>query len=214
MTRRQKVFLAAAAGAATGLALWWRYAARRRALPCPAAFAGILDHRFGHWIPPSLDKLELVPGLKVLDAGCGPGRLTLPVARAVGPEGEVVALDLQPGMIRRLEQRLARAGISNVRPLLADLTQPPLPANGFDRALLVTVLGEIPDREAALRAIFDALKPGGILSITEVLPDPHYQRRATVLSLAAAAGFEVGREYSGLGHYTMNLRKPDDIIVP
>ena len=58
-------------------------------------------------------------------------------------------------------------------------------ANNFDRALLVTVLGEIPDRDAALRAIFDALKPGGILSITEILRDPHYQRRTTVLRLAA-----------------------------
>lgn len=214
MTRRQKVFLAAAAGAATGLALWWRYAARRRSLPCPAAFAGLLDHPFSRWIPPSLDKLEFAPGLKVLDAGCGPGRLTLPAARAVGPDGLVVALDLQPGMLRRLEQRLARAGIANVRPLLADLARSPLRLNTFDRALLVTALGEIPDRDAALDAIHDALKPGGILSITEILPDPHYQRRATVLSLAAAAGFEVHREYPGLGHYTLNLRKPDDIIVP
>ena len=214
MTRRQKVLLAAAAGTATGLALWWRYAARHRSLPCPVALAGLLDHPFSRWLPPSLDKLELAPGLKVLDAGCGPGRLTLPAARAVGPEGVVVALDLQPGMLRRLEQRLGRAGIANVRPVFADLTRPPLRDNTFDRALLVTVLGEIPDRDAALGAIFDALKPGGILSITEILGDPHYQRRPTVLRLAAAAGFEVHREYSGLAQYTMNLRKPDDIIVP
>ena len=214
MTRRQKVFLAAAAGTATGLALWWRYAARRRSLPCPASLAGLLDHPFSHLVPPSLDKLELAPGLKVLDAGCGPGRLTLPVARAVAPGGIVVALDLQPGMLRRLEQRIEHAGIANVHPLLADLTRPPLPANNFDRALLVTVLGEIPDRAAALGAIFDALKPGGILSITEILPDPHYQRRTTVLRLAAEAGFELDREYSGLGHFTVNLRKPDVIIVP
>jgi len=41
--------------------------------------------------------------------------------------------------------------------------------------VLVTVLGEVPDREAALREIFDALKPGGILSVTEIIFDPHFQ---------------------------------------
>ncbi|MBV7335912.1 class I SAM-dependent methyltransferase [Chloroflexi bacterium TSY] len=45
--------------------------------------------------------------------------------------------------------------------------------NTFDRAVLVTILGEIPDRRAALAAIFDALKPGGTLTITGVLLDPH-----------------------------------------
>ncbi len=214
MTRRQKILLAAGAGAATGLTLWWRYAARRRSMPCPVALAGLLEHPISRWIPPSLDKLELAPGLKVLDAGCGPGRLTLAAARAVGSDGLVVALDLQPGMLRRLEHRRAHAGIANVRPVLADLARSPLRLNFFDRALLVTVLGEIPDREATLDAIYDALKPGGILSITEALPDPHYQRRGAVVRLAAAAGFEVHREYSGLGHYTVNLRKPDDMIVP
>ncbi len=214
MTRRKKVILAATAGTVTGLALWWRYAARRRPLPCPASFAGVLDNALAPWIPPSLGRLELAPGMKVLDAGCGPGRLSLPMARAVGPDGSVTAVDLQPGMLQRLQKHLAGSGLANVHPILGDLTRLPLPADTFDRAVLVTVLGEIPDREAALRAIFRALKPGGVLSITEILPDPHYQRRAVVRGLAAAAGFRPGREYSGFGNYTMNLRKPDDMMVP
>lgn len=58
--------------------------------------------------------------------------------------------------------------------------QCPAMIKGFDYALLVAVLGEIPDRATGFRRIFAALKPGGILSITEGIVDPHDQRRAAV----------------------------------
>src|SRR5215210_6349596 len=53
-----------------------------------------------------IGRLDLAPGMRVLDAGCGPGRLTIPLARAVGPTGEVVALDGQSAMLAKLEERL------------------------------------------------------------------------------------------------------------
>jgi ubiquinone/menaquinone biosynthesis C-methylase UbiE len=170
----------------------------------------VLDHPFSGLVPPSLDRLELRPGLRVLDVGCGPGRLSIPVARAVGPDGEVVALDVQPGMLSRLEQRVARAGVLNlnIHARLGDITADSVSPNSFDRALLVTVLGEIPNREAALRSIFNALKPGGVLSITEIFPDPHYQTRKTVRRLAEAAGFRLRRLHGGVLSFTMNFEKP------
>lgn len=48
--------------------------------------------------------------MRVLDAGCGPGRLTIPLARQVGPTGEVVALDVQQGMLKRVRKNAARGG--------------------------------------------------------------------------------------------------------
>jgi ubiquinone/menaquinone biosynthesis C-methylase UbiE len=146
--------------------------------------------------------------MRVLDVGCGPGRLTIPVATAVGPEGELVALDMQPGMLRRLERRVASAGIANIRPRLGDITKDSVAPASFDRALLVMVLGEIPDREAALSSIFQALKPGGVLSVTEIFPDPHYQTRKTVRRLAEAAGFRLRSLHGGVLSFTMNLAKP------
>jgi ubiquinone/menaquinone biosynthesis C-methylase UbiE len=209
MTSPKKIALGlAAAGSVAGLNLWWRYAARRKQLPCPARFACVLDPPYRKWLPPSVDRLDLRPGLRVLDVGSGPGRLSIPAAKAVGPGGEVFALDSQSGMLRRLEARIAASGPANIRTMLGDITTKPLPPDWFDRALLVTVLGEIPDREAALRSIFATLKPGGILSVTEILGDPHYQFRKTVRRLAETAGFHLWREYKGPLAFTMNFEKP------
>ncbi|UCF20544.1 MAG: class I SAM-dependent methyltransferase, partial [Gemmatimonadota bacterium] len=132
----------------------------------------------------------------------------IPAARLVGPEGRVVALDLQPGMIRRLEERISALGLDRIETILAGAGDGKMPKSSFDRALLVTVLGEIVDRSAALREIYDALKPGGTLSITEVLPDPHYQTRSRVRRLAESAGFRFDELLGPCYAFTMNLIKP------
>jgi len=161
-----------------------------------------------------LERLGVARGMQVLDAGCGPGRVTLPAARRVGPEGSVTALDIQPAVLAHVQQRVEAAGLSNVRTLQAGLGEGRLPAGTFDRALLVTVLGEIPDKQAALAEIFHALKPGGILSITEVLPDPHYQSRKAVTRLAAAVGFKERGFFGNVRAYTMHFARPEASTHP
>ena len=137
----------------------------------------------------TLDRIGLRSGQRVLEVGPGPGRLLIPAAQRVLPGGEVVGLDIQPGMIERLKARAAQAGVSNLTPILGDATQSHFPPESFDVIYFCTVLGEIPDREAALQQCYAALKPSGLLSITEIFPDPHYQSRATVQRLAESAGF-------------------------
>lgn len=148
--------------------------------------------------------------MKVLDAGCGPGRVTLPLAEAVGPEGEVVAVDVQDEMLTRVREKVDTAGLENVRYLQVELGSGRLPTNVFDRAVLVSVLGEIVDQSAALEKLYGALKPSGILSITEVIFDPHFQNGKSVRRLAQAAGFT---EKAFLGKrlaYTIHVGKPAD----
>ena len=190
----------------------WRFASRRRNLPCPDWLRWLveLDNPFtktnrARFI---VDTLRLSDGMTVLDAGCGPGRLTVPLARDVGPTGHVVALDIQPGMLSRARIKVEQAKCSNVSFVAAALGDDALPEDHFDRAVLVTVLGEIPDRTAALRALFRALKPGGILAIVELIFDPHFQQRSVVSGLAVAAGF---RERAFFGHrlaYVIHFEKP------
>ena len=191
----------------------WRLASRRHSLPCPVWLRWLveLDNPFtqtnrARFI---VETLALAPGMAVVDAGCGPGRLTVPLAQRVGPDGRVVALDIQPGMLARARQKTEAAHLGNVDFVAAALGDGKLPACHFDRAVLVTVLGEIPERAAALAELFDALRPGGILAIVEVIFDPHFQTRGTVTTLASAAGF---RERAFFGHrlaYVIHFEKPE-----
>jgi len=190
----------------------WRFASRRHSLPCPVWLSWLVefDNPFAK-IDRSdviIEHLDLQPGMTVLDIGCGPGRLTIPIARRVGPQGEVLAIDIQPGMLRRAQDKAKATNLTNIKFLHAAVGEGKLEPNQSDRALLVTVLGEIPNRQSALKEIFDALKPGGILSITEIIFDPHYQRRSTILRLAAAVGFRQKSFFGNRFAFTLNLEKP------
>jgi ubiquinone/menaquinone biosynthesis C-methylase UbiE len=116
--------------------------------------------------------MGLRPGQRVLEIGPGPGRVLIPAARQVLPGGEVVGLEIQPGMLDRLKARAAQSGVTNLTAVLGDATQPHFPPESFDVVYLCTALAEIRDREEALRQCWQALKPGGRLSITEVMVDP------------------------------------------
>ncbi len=191
----------------------WRLASRRQSLPCPVWLRWLveIDNPFTRTNRAAfiIETLALSDGMAVLDAGCGPGRLTVPLARSVGETGRVVALDIQPGMLARARTRTEAAGCTNVEFVVAALGEGRLPSNRFDRGVLVTVLGEIPNRAAALAELFDALKPGGILAVVEVIFDPHFQSRRTVTGLATSNGF---RERAFFGHslaYVIHFEKPD-----
>nr|MBW4623859.1 class I SAM-dependent methyltransferase [Cyanosarcina radialis HA8281-LM2] len=131
----------------------------------------------------------------------------------ISPNGAVVALDGQPAMLEEVKKRMAAKQLTNVRTLLSRIDRDELERDSFDRALLVAVLGEIPDREAALRHIFAALKSGGLLSITEVIPDPHYQPKSLVCHLAEAAGFQFDSQYGNWLAFTLNFKKPDKSAI-
>jgi ubiquinone/menaquinone biosynthesis C-methylase UbiE len=194
------------------VAVLWRFASRRHSLPCPVWLRWLVefDNPFLKIYQSDIiiEHLDLQPGMKVLDIGCGPGRLTIPVARRVGQQGEVVAIDIQPGMLRRAQDKAKAANLTNIRFLQTGVGEGKLEHGQSDRALLVTVLGEIPDRQSAMKEIFDALKPGGILSVTEIILDPHYQRRATVVRLASAVGFREKTFFGNRFAFTLNLEKP------
>lgn len=195
------------------IAVAWRFASARQSIPCPVWLRWLveLDNPFTRTNRAAfiVDTLALSGGMAVLDAGCGPGRLTVPLAERVGPQGQVVALDIQPGMLACARLKVEAAGLGNVEFVEAAIGDGKLPRNQFDRAVLVTVLGEIPSRGAAFAELYDALKPGGVLAVVEVIFDPHFQSRKTVSTLAASVGF---RERAFFGHklaYVAHFERPD-----
>ncbi len=198
-------------GGVTLALVFFRWLSRRHAIPCPACLTVLLENPYMAAVAGSrllLDRARIETGMDVLDVGSGPGRLTIPAAQRVSPTGRVVALDLQPAMIQQLKKRAAASRLTNVETIIGGAGEGHLARAAFDRAFLVTVLGEIVQREAALREIFEALKPGGLLSITEVIPDPHYQSRRRVRRLAESAGFEYRETIGPWYAFTMNFTRP------
>lgn len=186
---------------------WWRY----RSLACPASASWLLDNPVMNALVGAqgiLPRIELREGMRLLDVGCGPGRLTIPAARWVGPHGVVVALDIQPKMLERLQHRIRQAQLHNIHPILGGAGKGLIERNYFDRVLLVTVLGEIHNQHEALQEIFDALKPGGMLSVSEVMLDPHYTRRGKLERLCDEVGFHSGESFRTTLGYTCNFIRP------
>lgn len=103
-------------------------------------------------------------GERVLDVGCGRGAVLGPVARAVGPDGWAVGIDLAPEMVRRTAADLADVAWVEVR--VDDASAPAFPAGSFDAVTSSLVLFFLTDPAAALRHWVELLVPGGRLGVT------------------------------------------------
>jgi SAM-dependent methyltransferase len=159
-------------------------------------------------VAPAVRAFQLRPGDTVLEIGAGPGYFTVEAGRTVGAAGRIVCLDVQPGMIATLRGRLDARGVDNTRLLVGDAISLPLADHCVDRAFLVAVIGEIPDRPEALSELRRVMKPGGVLSIMETLTDCDYQLEDSVRDLCRATGFSVvDRQRRRLG-YVMCFAAP------
>lgn len=101
--------------------------------------------------------------LRLLDAGCGDGLLTLALAKR-RPRWTLVGVDLREDLLAGARSRAAGRGLGNVEFQAADLLRP-LPLSGFDAVIALECLSEIPDDEAALRALFGAAAPGALVAV-------------------------------------------------
>ncbi len=101
------------------------------------------------------------PGNRVVDVAAGAGDQTIDLARVVGPNGRVVAVDLSPGVLRHAAENAKAAGMAHVETHRADAADLRLPAASFDAAVCRLGLMFLPDPLAGLREIRAVLAPGG-----------------------------------------------------
>jgi len=123
-----------------------------------------------------MQALSLRPGERVADIGAGSGYFTLRVARAVGPSGEVLAIDINPDILEFLDRRVKEAGLSNVRSLRVEKDDPKLPAAGIDTILMVDTLHYVAGRDAYAKKLRAGLAPGGRVVVIDYRPKPWEER--------------------------------------
>jgi len=126
-------------------------------------------------------------GMTTLDIGPGMGFFSLPMAEKVGANGRVVCVDLQPGMLRALEKRAAKAGLADrieTRVCSTDSLKIDDLAGRVDFILAFAVVHEIPDHPRLFRELAAALTPEGRILLSE--PSGHVSPAAFAETLAAA----------------------------
>jgi SAM-dependent methyltransferase len=122
---------------------------------------------FAAWAPLVVELADPRPGDRVLDVACGTGVVARLAAQRVGRTGEVVGLDLNPGMLRVAASLASNASApsASITWREASATAMPLPDAAFDVAYCQLGLQFFPDRPAALREMHRILVPGGRLGL-------------------------------------------------
>jgi ubiquinone/menaquinone biosynthesis C-methylase UbiE len=153
-----------------------------------------------------LANLGITRGMTVCDMGCGNGFYTLQMAKMVGDNGHVYAVDIQPEMLKLLNERADEQEISNITPVMGTLTDPRLPAGRVDLILCVDVYHEFSHPEHMLRQMREALSEKGLLVLVEFrLEDPnvpikleHKMSKEQVQKEMEPNGFELAKEFDKL----------------
>lgn len=153
-----------------------------------------------------LKALNVKPGQAVCDMGCGNGFYTLRLAKLVGKQGRVLAVDVQSEMLHLLDLRAKQSRFENIEPIQGTLTDPKLPEGEVDLILLVDVYHEFSHPEQMLRAMRQALKPHGRLVLVEFrLEDPevpikllHKMSKAQIMKELPPNGFKLVEEFEKL----------------
>ena len=150
--------------------------------------------------------LKITEGMTVCDLGCGNGYWTLPMARKVGETGRVLAVDIQPEMLEKLNHFAKRSKLKNIEPILGKVDDPRLPKGEVDLLLMVDVYHEFSHPESMLWGIRNSLKPTGVVALLEYRKeDPtvpikllHKMPKSQIMKEYEANGFKLVREYNKL----------------
>lgn len=175
--------------------------------PYELAFTLLIPVRNIFLSPKQLVKrLELRDDLQVMEVGPGPGYFSLEIAKRL-TRGKLILADIQQEMLDYAQKRLNRKGLTNVDYYLCNGKTFQFEDNTFDRIYLVTVIGEVENKEEYVQEFYRILKKGGILSISELAGDPDKMSTTEIKNLAEKNHFSFYKMFGKESNYTMNFKK-------
>ena len=208
MARQTKAIALAALGAGVSTA-GFLYA-RRHPTACPYAHRWMVQiPKPGVSVRRMLSVLDPQPKDRLLEIGPGTGYYSLPVAERL-EKGRLEVFDLQQEFLDLVAERATGRGLKNIVGWQGDAQELLFEDNRFDGAFLVTVLGEIPDQDAALRELARVVKPGGRVVFGEVAFDPHIVTLGQLKERAEAAGLRFERKAGTPMGYVARFAVPAD----
>ncbi len=186
----------------------WRYLSLRYTIPMPSflkLFIEIENPIFtNNHAKNIISKLPLKNDITIIDFGCGAGRVTIPLGKSLQPyNGTVIGYDIQDKMLEIVKKKIISSSLNNIL-LLNTLNEY---KNKIDIVLLVNVLGEIPSKEKTISDIYNLLKDDGMISVTEVIADPHFIRQKELIQLFQNANFKIESIFGSKLAYTIHFVK-------
>jgi len=114
----------------------------------------------------TVERLNLTPGLKVLDVGCGTGASALPAAEKIAPNGHVTGVDLAEKLLTIARTKAAQKGLQNIEFQAGDMEKLDFPDAHFDAVVSVFSIFFVPDMKGQVSRLWRLVRPGGKLAIT------------------------------------------------
>lgn len=153
-----------------------------------------------------LANLGVKRGMTICDMGCGNGFYSLQLAKMVGPDGKILAVDIQPEMIKFLKERAEKEGVENIEPIQGTLIDPKLPEGEVDLILCVDVYHEFSHPEHMLRAMRKSLAPKGLLALVEYrgedrdvpIKPEHKMTKKQIMKELPPMGLKLAKEFDKL----------------
>ncbi|MFA5817097.1 MAG: arsenite methyltransferase [Bacteroidales bacterium] len=160
-------------------------------------------------------------GDTVIDLGSGAGNDCFVARQLVGPEGEVIGIDMTPEMIQRAKDNVEKLGFTNVKFRLGEIENLPVTANKADVIISNCVINLVPDKNAAFREILRVLKPGGHFCISDVVTEgeipPELLEQAELYAGCVAGAMPVEKYLdiiSKSGFENIDIKKKKRIDLP
>ena len=177
------------------------------------------DLGLGCGLPTQFAKIK--KGDVVIDLGSGAGNEAFIARHETGETGKVIGIDFTPAMIERARQNNEVRGFNNVEFRQGDIEKMPVAANTADVIVSNCVLNLVPNKDAVMKEIYKALKPGGRFSISDIVLEgelPNQIKEAAEMYAGCVAGAIQKQVYLDLietnGFKNITVQKDKAIIIP